>query len=110
MSLQKVMLDNPNIFPEKFVNFETFRGVYAQVMSRVLSWGIDSPSMVPVADLFNHMSGYHSKMALEKMTPENVFNQFENFEENDALDDSVSSGSDDEEEATQITNFQKAIN
>ena len=56
-SLEKVLRQHPHIFPKQFVSFEQFRAVYAQVFSRCLAWGIDSASMVPVADLFNHECG-----------------------------------------------------
>lgn len=52
--IEKVFLKHPNIFPARFVSFKIFKEVYAKIWSRTLSWGINSPSLVPVADLFNH--------------------------------------------------------
>ena len=92
--MRKVLRKYPEIFPSEYVTFEHFKSAYALVFSRCLSWGIDSASMVPVADLFNHKSGQKTLMALEA-----IFDQDEKRkEELDLSDESGGSTSSDDED------------
>ena len=69
-SLKHVIENYPDDFPQNKVNFELFTGVYAQVFSRIISRGVDSPSFVPVVELFNHDCIQNAKTSLVKVSPE----------------------------------------
>ena len=53
---EKVLLDNKEIFESKFIDRDLFMLVYAQVCTRCFGYGLESTSMIPMADNLNHSS------------------------------------------------------
>lgn len=52
----KIMSEHPHIFPEEYRDPELFMSMFSNVISRCFGTGIDSTSLVPVADNYNHSS------------------------------------------------------
>ena len=53
-NFEGALKDWPDIFPDKFVSQALFKNIYAQVCTRCFGYGLDSTSMVPMADNLNH--------------------------------------------------------
>jgi hypothetical protein len=51
-----MLLRYPEVFPLEFVEKDLFMNVYAQVCTRCFGYGLDSTSMIPMADNLNHSS------------------------------------------------------
>ena len=51
-----VLEDYPNIFPAKYVRQDLFTNLFAQVCTRCFGYGLESCSMIPMADNLNHSS------------------------------------------------------
>ena len=51
---EKVLKKYSRIFPSKFVDKELFLNIYAQVCTRCFGYGVNSCSMIPMADNLNH--------------------------------------------------------
>lgn len=54
MLFKKVLKAYPSLFPTSFVNKELFFNIYGQVCTRCFGEGVESTSMIPMADNFNH--------------------------------------------------------
>lgn len=52
----KILNKYPGIFPQKYISRPLFNNYYAQVCTRCFGYGLDSTSMVPMADNLNHSS------------------------------------------------------
>ena len=53
-SFNAILKQYPNIFPERFLSEKLFNICYSHVYSRCFDYGLDSPSLVPMADNHNH--------------------------------------------------------
>lgn len=51
---QKIMGEHPHIFPEEYRDPDLFMSMFSNVISRCFGTGLDSTSLVPVGDNFNH--------------------------------------------------------
>ena len=53
---QKIMAEHPHVFPEEYRDPDLFMSMFSNVISRCFGTGVDSTSLVPVADNLNHNS------------------------------------------------------
>lgn len=55
-NFKEVLQKYPKVFGPKFVDEGLFMNIYAQVCTRCFGYGLDSTSMIPMADNLNHSS------------------------------------------------------
>ena len=51
---REVLVENPEVFPEKYINANLFYSVFAKVSTRLFGQVMGSTAMIPMADNFNH--------------------------------------------------------
>jgi hypothetical protein len=49
-------MEHPDVFPIVYTSRSLYNNYYGQVCTRCFGYGVDSTSMIPMADNFNHSS------------------------------------------------------